>query len=107
MLDYFAQNGAPCAPDTNPAEHIVEVIQGNGSQKVDWVDVWNRSSERERAIAELEELNRISQANPSEEDKASFATSRGYQFKLVLRRLMIKLWREPVSTAPSGQGKPC
>ena len=97
MLDYFAQNGAPCPPDTNPAEHIVEVIQGNDSQKVDWVDVWNRSGERQRAIVELEELNRISQANPSEEDKASFATSRWYQFKLVLRRLMIKLWREPVS----------
>lgn len=106
MLDYFAQNGASCPPDTNPAEHIVEVIQGNDSQKVDWVGVWNRSSERERAIAELEELNRISQANPSEEDKASFATSRWYQFELVLRRLMIKLWREPVSTT-TWSGKAC
>ncbi|KAL4778651.1 ABC-2 type transporter-domain-containing protein [Aspergillus varians] len=95
VLGYFGQNGAPCPPDTNPAEHIVEVIQGSANSKVDWVEVWNRSSEREQAIAELEELNRVNQANPSEEDKASFATSRWYQFKLVLHRLMIKLWREP------------
>ncbi|KAL3484275.1 ABC-2 type transporter-domain-containing protein [Aspergillus germanicus] len=95
VLGYFAQNGAPCPADTNPAEHIVEVIQGNGTQKIDWVDVWNRSEERERAIAELEELNRICQANPGEEDTASFATSRWYQFKLVLQRLMTQLWRHP------------
>jgi hypothetical protein len=95
VLGYFAQNGAPCPPDTNPAEHIVEVIQGNGPQKIDWVNVWNQSEERERAIAELEELNRICQANPGEEDTASFATSRWYQFRLVLERLMTQLWRHP------------
>jgi hypothetical protein len=62
------------------------------------VDIWSKSPERERAIAELEELNRISQAYPSEEDTASFATSKWYQFHMVLRRLMIKLYREPVRT---------
>ncbi|CRG90900.1 ABC multidrug transporter, putative [Talaromyces islandicus] len=49
VLDYFAKNGAPCPPDANPAEHIVEVIQGNADQSIDWVDVWNRSEERQRA----------------------------------------------------------
>ncbi|KAL4769136.1 ABC-2 type transporter-domain-containing protein [Aspergillus nidulans var. acristatus] len=95
VLGYFARNGAPCPPDTNPAEHIVEVIQGVGENKIDWVDIWSKSPERERAIAELEELNRISQAYPSEEDTASFATSKWYQFHMVLHRLMIKLYREP------------
>ncbi|KAL4875271.1 ABC-2 type transporter-domain-containing protein [Aspergillus karnatakaensis] len=95
VLGYFAENGAPCPPDVNPAEHIVEVIQGSTDQKIDWVDVWNNSGERARAVSELEALNRASQANPSEEDKASFATSRWYQFKLVLHRLMIQLYRKP------------
>ncbi|KAL3438203.1 ABC-2 type transporter-domain-containing protein [Aspergillus tetrazonus] len=95
VLGYFARNGAPCPPDTNPAEHIVEVIQGAGENKVDWVDIWSKSPERERAIAELEELNRISQAHPGEEDTASFATSKWYQFQMVLHRLMVKLYREP------------
>ncbi|KAL3481383.1 ABC-2 type transporter-domain-containing protein [Aspergillus californicus] len=95
VLGYFAQNGAPCPPNTNPAEHIVEVIQGTGDQKTDWVNVWNTSEQRGRAYAELEELNRIGQANPGEEDTASFATSRWYQFKLVLERLMTQIWRHP------------
>ncbi|KAL4799196.1 ABC-2 type transporter-domain-containing protein [Aspergillus venezuelensis] len=95
VLSYFAKNGAPCDPETNPAEHIVEVIQGNASKPIDWVDVWNNSPERAQAIADLEEINRINQAHPGEEDKASFATSRWYQFNMVLHRLMIKLWREP------------
>ncbi|KAL5049175.1 hypothetical protein BDW71DRAFT_217786 [Aspergillus fruticulosus] len=95
VLGYFARNGAPCPPETNPAEHIVEVIQGVGENKIDWVDIWSKSPERERAIAELEELNRIHQANPGEEDTASFATSKWYQFRMVLHRLMIKLYREP------------
>ncbi|KAL2826319.1 ABC-2 type transporter-domain-containing protein [Aspergillus cavernicola] len=95
VLGYFAQNGAPCPPDTNPAEHIIDVIQGTGDQKSDWVNVWNQSEERERAIAELDELNRASQANSSEDDTASFATSRWYQFKLVLERLMTQIWRHP------------
>ncbi|KAL5337204.1 ABC-2 type transporter-domain-containing protein [Aspergillus crustosus] len=97
VLGYFAQNGAPCPPDTNPAEHIVEVIQGSTKQKVDWVDVWTHSDERARAVAELEELNHVSQANPTEEDTASSATSRWYQFELVLHRLMIQLYRKPIS----------
>ncbi|KAL4804144.1 ABC-2 type transporter-domain-containing protein [Aspergillus unguis] len=95
VLSYFANNGAPCPPETNPAEHIVEVIQGSANANIDWVDVWNNSDERKRAVAELEELNRITQANPGEEDKASFATSRWFQFRMVLQRLMVKLWREP------------
>ncbi|KKK25725.1 ABC drug exporter AtrF [Aspergillus rambellii] len=96
VLGYFAQNGAPCPPETNPAEHIVEVIQGSADQKTDWVDVWNKSEQRERVVAELEELNRINQANAGEkEDQSSFATSRWYQFRIVLQRIMIQLWREP------------
>ena len=99
MLDYFAKNGAPCPPDENPAEHIVEVIQGNTEQKIDWVDVWSRSEERERALAELEVLNKDSKANtPEDEDQSDFATSHWFQFCMVLKRLMIQIWRSPVSS---------
>ncbi|KAG2419095.1 hypothetical protein HFD88_002199 [Aspergillus terreus] len=96
VLDYFAKNGAPCPPDENPAEHIVEVIQGNTEQKIDWVDVWSRSEERERALAELEVLNKDSKANtPEDEDQSDFATSHWFQFCMVLKRLMIQIWRSP------------
>ena len=98
MLDYFARNGAPCEPDVNPAEHIVEVIQGLSEKKVDWVEVWSQSEERQRAMAELEALNNDRKANTQEEeDQSDFATSYWFQFKMVLRRLMVQLWRSPVS----------
>lgn len=97
VLDYFSKNGAPCAADANPAEHIVEVIQGNTEEKIDWVDVWNRSEERARAIEELEALNSESKSNThEEEDQSDFATSHWFQFKMVLKRIMIQLWRSPV-----------
>lgn len=99
VLDYFSKNGAPCPPDTNPAEHIVEVIQGKSQQKdVDWVDVWNKSEERRVAIEQLETLNREDLAKPrTEEDESDYATSYWFQFCMVSKRLMVQLWRSPVS----------
>ncbi|EEA25209.1 hypothetical protein TMatcc_006570 [Talaromyces marneffei ATCC 18224] len=97
VLDYFSKNGAPCPPDTNPAEHIVEVIQGKSQQRdVDWVDVWNKSEERQIAIEQLETLNRVNSAKlQTEEDESDYATSRWFQFCMVTKRLMVQLWRSP------------
>ncbi|KAJ6023722.1 hypothetical protein N7540_004519 [Penicillium herquei] len=96
ILDYFARNGAPCPPDANPAEHIIEVVQGSATQNTDWVDVWSQSDERKRALEELEALNAAGLADPDYvEDTANFATSHWYQFKLVSKRLTIQIWRSP------------
>ncbi|KAJ4183507.1 hypothetical protein NW755_009542 [Fusarium falciforme] len=97
LLDYFDRNGAPCPEGANPAEHIVEVIQGNSEVDVDWVDVWNQSPERTKALEKLEKLNQEAIANTrdQEEDTASFATSKWFQWKTVLHRQMIQLWRSP------------
>lgn len=99
LLDYFARNGAPCPEGANPAEHIVEVIQGNTEVEIDWVDVWNKSSERQAALQKLEMLNieALSKAEGVEEDSASFATSKWFQWRMVLERQMVQLWRSPVS----------
>ena len=99
MLEYFAKNGAPCPPDMNPAEHIVEVIQGNTEKPIDWVDVWSRSEERERALAEIEALNKEGESHTDYvEDQSNFATPVWFQFKMVLQRLMVQLWRSPVGS---------
>lgn len=99
VLEYFSKNGARCPPDTNPAEHIVEVIQGKSQQKdVDWVDVWNKSEERRVAIEQLETLNRENIARPrTDEAESDYATSHWFQFCMVSKRLMVQLWRSPVS----------
>lgn len=101
MLDYFARNGAPCPPGANPAEHIVDVIQGKANAKVDWVETWSQSYERRDAMNSLETLNDTGKANPNyEEDQTDFATSKWFQFKMVWQRLMTQLWRSPVSHVP-------
>lgn len=98
VLEYFAKNGAPCPPDANPAEHIVEVVQGNTDVPIDWVEVWNNSEERQRALTELEALVGAGKADPNYvEDTADFATSHWFQFKTVSYRLMVQIWRSPVS----------
>ncbi|MBE3046548.1 hypothetical protein IMZ48_29270, partial [Candidatus Bathyarchaeota archaeon] len=82
VLDYFARNGAPCPADTNPAEHIVEVIQGNTNKPIDWVDVWSRSPEREDALKTLQGLNAAASPSVDEADNNEYAASKWTQFKV-------------------------
>lgn len=95
ILDYFARNGAPCPPDANPAEHIIDVVQG-GTGNMDWVEVWKQSDERRRALETLESLNHSS-LSVDAEDTADYASSHWFQFKMVSKRLSIQIWRSPVS----------
>ncbi|KAJ5835346.1 hypothetical protein N7447_001372 [Penicillium robsamsonii] len=97
ILDYFTRNGAPCPPDANPAEHIIDVVQGGGTtDKKDWVEIWSQSEERKQALSQLDALNESSK-NVSDyvEDTADYATSHWFQFKTVSKRLSIHIWRSP------------
>lgn len=77
----------------------MEVIQGEGDAKVDWVDAWSRSPERQQELDKLMSLTQKGAAAPDkeEEDAAEFASPKWFQFKMVLYRLMLQLWRSPVS----------
>ncbi len=80
----------------------MDVIQGTGEDKIDWVDVWNQSPERQQQLNVLMALTQQGTASSDEtEDAAEFASSKWFQFKMVLHRLMIQLWRSPVSLLPS------
>ncbi|EXF83814.1 multidrug resistance protein CDR1 [Colletotrichum fioriniae PJ7] len=106
VIDYFARNGAPCPPYANPAEHIVDVVQGRFGTKIDWPQTWLDSPEREAAIKELDALNSSSdeEKDPEtptateavdEDQLAGFATPVTYQVYLVTRRQLVALWRNP------------
>ena len=97
-MDYFTRNGAPCPPDANPAEHIIDVVQGGGTTDTkDWVEIWNQSEERKQALSKLDALNESSKDDSHHvEDTADFATSYWFQFKTVSKRLSIHIWRSPV-----------
>lgn len=98
ILDYFTRNGAPCPPDANPAEHIIDVVQGGGTTtQKDWVEIWSQSEERKQALSQLDALNKSSKDDSDYvEDTADYATSHWFQFKTVSKRLSIHIWRSPV-----------
>ena len=104
VLDYFAQRGAPCAPDANPAEHIVEVVQGAAGGNTNWGKQWEESKEREDMMREIDSLNDAPYPSQSTETstpdepqakKLAFATPLLYQVYLVTKRQSIALWRNP------------
>ncbi|KAJ5885529.1 hypothetical protein N7495_010039 [Penicillium taxi] len=93
ILDYFSRNGTPCPADANPAEHIIDVIQGS-TGNTDWVDVWSKSEERKLALTELQALDEAGRADQSYVvDTSDFATSHWFQFKMVTKRLSVQIWR--------------
>lgn len=101
VLEYFARYGAPCATDTNPAEHIVDVVQGRRGESVDWPEQWLASPEYQSTMAELKKINAdLTQAGSKdqrghEDDGADFATPISHQTILVAKRQLIALWRNP------------
>jgi ATP-binding cassette subfamily G (WHITE) protein 2 (SNQ2) len=99
LLDYFAKNGAPCPTNTNPAEHIVDVVQGRYGTEIDWPELWNVSAERQMILEELDALNQTKAGSDvgddSKQEARSFATPIWYQILLVTRRQVISLWRNP------------
>ncbi|KAL4977184.1 hypothetical protein BDW66DRAFT_150287 [Aspergillus desertorum] len=98
-LDYFARNGAPCSKNANPAEHIVDVVQGRLNPEVDWNKVWERSYEYRAALEGLHALKARAAAEPTKEtDLSDHATLKTYQLRLVLERQVVKLWRSPSKT---------
>ncbi|KAF4537636.1 ABC multidrug transporter [Lasiodiplodia theobromae] len=102
LLEYFARNGAPCAPDVNPAEHIIDVVQGRQSSGQDWAQIWRESPECKRTLDELDHLNEsirsLAQGHSKDnhtDSSRSFATPLLHQMKQVTIRQSVALWRNP------------
>ncbi|ROV97280.1 hypothetical protein VSDG_04785 [Cytospora chrysosperma] len=101
VLEFFAANGAPCPPETNPAEHIVDVVQGRLGTDADWPQIWNDSPQRAQAMVELEQLENMTpppekmDAAGHDESKQDFATPLLYQIRMVTQRQIVAMWRNP------------
>jgi hypothetical protein len=100
LLDYFARHRAPCPQDANPAEHIVDVIQGRQSDGTDWPQEWIASPEYQHMMNELHQINQdqakgATATTIEDEDTADFASPIKYQIILVTKRRLIALWRNP------------
>ncbi|KAI4728946.1 hypothetical protein E4T49_03351 [Aureobasidium sp. EXF-10728] len=93
IKEYLSRNGAPCLPEANPAEHMIEVI--TGSDKRDWSQIWLESDEYKHLSTEIDDMVSQAALNPTtvQDDNNEFAASMWTQTKLVTQRMNISLYR--------------
>ncbi|KIW64841.1 hypothetical protein PV04_07147 [Phialophora macrospora] len=96
LIRYFEAHGAaPCAPEENPAEYILNTIGSSSSH--DWPQIWLSSQE---CAATKKELHTMV-ARPARAEKCTvhndgeFAVPFAIQFRHVAERLFQNYWRNP------------
>ncbi|KAI9792877.1 MAG: hypothetical protein M1833_000989 [Piccolia ochrophora] len=96
IKDYFGRYGAPCPPDANPAEHMIDVVSGSLSQGRDWGQVWLESPEHQQVTTELDHLiEKAASVEPgTKSDGFEFAMPLWQQIKLVTKRMSVSLYRD-------------
>ncbi|RDB26527.1 ABC transporter G family member 11 [Hypsizygus marmoreus] len=120
IREYFALHGAPCPPNVNPAEYMLEAIGAGVTPRIgdrDWKDIWLDSPESEKAREEIKAIKEQALAHPEPDRKAlstctypwpspscprdkplyrfADATSFLYQLQVVVQRNNTALWRSP------------
>jgi ATP-binding cassette subfamily G (WHITE) protein 2 (SNQ2) len=95
LNEYFGRYGAACPKESNPAEHMIDVVSGTLSQGKDWNKIWLESPEHEHTLKELDSI--VSEAASKEpgtvDDGFEFAMPLWTQIKLVTRRMNTAIWR--------------
>ncbi|KAF2401005.1 pleiotropic drug resistance protein PDR [Trichodelitschia bisporula] len=105
LTAYFERNGAaPCPPDANPAEWMLEVIGAAPGSKtdIDWTATWRGSPEYAEIQRELDQINaeRLA-ATADQTDEANksayreFAATFPTQLWEVQKRVFEQYWRTP------------
>ncbi|OAL48993.1 multidrug resistance protein CDR2 [Pyrenochaeta sp. DS3sAY3a] len=95
VKEYLAGHGAPCPPESNPAEHMIEVVSGHLSQGKDWAKIWLESPQHDKLTREIDNLVAEAAANPpgTVDDGHEFAAPMWDQVKIVTHRMNISLYR--------------
>ncbi|KAF9937254.1 hypothetical protein BGZ65_001623 [Modicella reniformis] len=94
LINYFEKNGAPhCAPDANPAEYILDVVNARHSE-LNWPQIWEKSPEKVDLLADIK-ATRKHNAVVSSNEGLEYATDSSTQLKYVFRRMARTYWRLP------------
>ncbi|KAK1237420.1 hypothetical protein MKX08_003045 [Trichoderma sp. CBMAI-0020] len=97
IKEYFGRYGAPCRPEANPAEHMIDVVSGNGhpAWNQDWNQIWLQSPEHDQLSKDLDRIVAEAAARPSgaSDDEHEFAASMWTQVKQVTHRMNLSLFR--------------
>jgi ATP-binding cassette subfamily G (WHITE) protein 2 (SNQ2) len=96
VKDYFARHGVPCPIETNPAEHMIDVVSGDLSKGQDWHKVWLDSPEHQKAVEQLDSIVSDAASKPpaTKDDGHEFAVSQWEQTKILTRRMNKALFRD-------------
>ncbi|KAL4879024.1 ABC-2 type transporter-domain-containing protein [Aspergillus karnatakaensis] len=103
LLDYFESNGGrQCGGEENPAEYMIEVVNGLTNDKgLNWFDVWKQSPESAAVQAEIQRIHEEKSSGPQPEEEdggmshAEFAMPFWFQLKIVTIRVFQQYWRMP------------
>lgn len=100
LIRYLERCGAPpCPPEANPAEWMLDIIKPplDGSEGIDWHQVWQNSPEYQAVKGEMAHLHSLSNVSHHEHasSQTEFAASFGTQFIQVLNRTFKHFWRSP------------
>lgn len=95
VKEYFGRYDAPCPTNTNPAEHMIDVVSGTLSKGKDWNEVWLSSPEYSAMTTELNRIISDAASKPpgTSDDGHEFAMPIWDQIKLVTNRMNIALYR--------------
>ena len=101
VIRYFADRGAPCPPQKNIAEFILETAaktrrRADGS-KLDWNKEWKESKENATMNGRIKALEdqRREAPLPATDTQHEFAAPVWTQVVLLTKRMFINQWREP------------
>jgi ABC-type multidrug transport system permease subunit/energy-coupling factor transporter ATP-binding protein EcfA2 len=97
LIQYLEANGATVPADCNPAEEMLNIIGAGSRKRVggDWHQKWLNSPEFAKVKEEIKVLKEEALAAPAEENEhdTEYATPFYHQFKVVLKRTTVALWR--------------
>ncbi|KAF2845284.1 ABC transporter [Plenodomus tracheiphilus IPT5] len=90
---YFARYDAPCPPEANPAEHMIDVVTGTHGK--DWNKVWLESPEAEKMHQDIDHIITDAAGKPpgTSDDGHEFALDLWSQTKIVTQRMNVSLYR--------------
>lgn len=101
LINYFEKNGAPkCAPDANPAEYILDVVNARHSG-LNWPEIWEASPEKRDLLAAIQATRKHpaggsgSHHQQQRDEALEYASDSNAQFKYVFKRMSRTYWRLP------------
>jgi ATP-binding cassette subfamily G (WHITE) protein 2 (SNQ2) len=104
VLQYFeSHGGAPCGTDSNPAEHILDVIGAgsNSATKTDWNEIWTKTEGCQQVVRDIKKLqddyavDHKSSQGDRKVRQGDFAEPWWTQYRAFQSRLYLHYWRSP------------